>query len=278
MTLRQLFSELTQSFQKLFEDPRLEARHLLLEALQLDLNQLVLREEAIVSAADIERIEFWKKERLKGVPLAYLSGRKFFWKDEFLVRPGVLIPRPETEFVVEVALTRASEPLRLADLGSGTGCIGLSLLKEWPTTKLFAVERSQVAAETSQQNAKKLGLEDRAMVLNESVEDWNSEFAFDVIVANPPYISYDDPRVEKSVHTHEPHEALYSEDQGLAAIRSWAMAAWKALSPGGLIVFEFGSGQTESVQEIIKRIGFRDIQVIRDLSGIERVISATKPE
>jgi len=275
--LQQLFTDLTKAFHK-FECPQIEARHLLREALEIDLNQLVLRADALVPASEVAKVYHWRDERLKGVPLAYLSGRKAFHRYEFLVRPGVLVPRPETELVVEVALERAPLSGRIADLGCGSGCIGLTLLKEIEHSLLTAVDSSAVAAAVTRENAAKLNLSDRVEIVEQAVEKWISRQPVDLIVANPPYIAEGDERVQESVHQFEPHEALYAADQGLGALRSWIAKSWSQLRPGGLSVVEFGSGQSGPVQEIMMRTGFRDIVLTRDLSGLERVISAFKPE
>lgn len=214
MTIRQLLADLSSAFHR-FEDPKLEARHLLMEALMLDLNGLILNGDSEVDAASLAEVETWKQERLKGVPLAYLSGHKAFYKSDFFVQPGVLVPRPETEFVVEVALQRAGSSARIADLGCGSGCIGLSLLREIPDAKLVAVDSSKIAIEVTLQNARQLKLENRVEAVESSVEKWNSPQLFDLVVANPPYIAEGDERVQASVHAHEPHSALYSFDNGL---------------------------------------------------------------
>jgi release factor glutamine methyltransferase len=270
MTVRQLLAVLSSAFHS-FEDPKSEARHLLMEALSLDLNGLILNGDNPVSPVDAAKAEMWKLERLKGMPLAYLCGRKAFYKSEFIVRPGVLVPRPETELVVTTALERAPAAKRILDLGCGSGCIGLSLLKELPGAKLVAVDRSSAACEVTRENAVKLHLSERVEIVNKPAEDWDSDGPFDLIVANPPYIAAGDERVQKSVHDHEPHEALYAADEGLAAIRSWTKIASRL---GGTAVFEIGSGQSARVREIMAEAGFEDIRTARDLQNIERVISA----
>jgi release factor glutamine methyltransferase len=273
MTVRQLLADLFSAFHS-FEDPKLEARHLLMEALSLDLNGLILNGDNEVSQIDRAKVEMWKIERLKGLPLAYLSGRKAFYKSEFVVRPGVLVPRPETELVVTEALARAPGAKRILDLGCGSGCIGLSLLKESPGAVLTAVDQSPVACEVTRENAVKLNLSGRVEIVNKAVEDLEEETPFDLVVANPPYIAVGDERVQKSVHDHEPHEALYAADEGLAAIRSWVRASVNLVGPAALLVYEIGSGQSAQVREIMAQSGFEDIRAARDLQNIERVISA----
>lgn len=278
MTIRQLLADLSSAFST-FEDPKLEARHLMLEAMDMDLSEMILRGDDPVPQVDRAKIEMWKLERLKGMPLAYLTGRKAFFKSEFIVRPGVLVPRPETELVVETALLRLSGARYIADFGCGSGCIGLSLLQEWSQAKLLAIDQSKVATEVTRENALKLHLLERVEFVNKSVEEWDRQdgpVGFDLVVANPPYIAVGDPRVQKSVHDFEPHEALYASDEGLAAIREWLRVAFVHLRPGGLCVMEIGSGQSKQVQAIMTELGFQEIQVTKDLNQIERVISALR--
>lgn len=274
MTLREQLGELAGAF-KNFEDPKMEARHLMMAALGLDLNGLILNGDRALAPIDRAKIEMWKLERLKGMPLAYLSGHKAFFKSDFLIRQGVLVPRPETELVVTTALELAPEAKRILDLGCGSGCIGLSLLKEIPGSRLTAIDQSALACEVTRENAVKLHLLERVEIVNRSVEewDWNAETSepYDLVVANPPYIAHGDGRVQKSVHDFEPHDALYAADEGLAAIRSWVRTASRV---GNQIVMEIGSGQSEKVMEIMAEAGFEEIRAARDLQNIERVISA----
>lgn len=280
MTIRQLLADLSTAFST-FEDPKAEARHLVMSAMKLNLNGLLMRGDDQVSAIDLAKIEIWKLERLKGVPLAYLEGHKAFYKYEFIVRPGVLVPRPETEFVVETALRRSPDTVRhIADFGCGSGCIGLSLLKEWPEALLTAIDKSPAAVEVTGENALRLHLTERVQIVHESIGHWDMTPAgpFDVIVANPPYIAEGDPQVQKSVHDFEPHEALYAGDNGYAAIREWLRVSWTHLRAGGLCIMEIGSGQSARVQDIMSELGYGEIQATKDLGQIERVISAIKME
>lgn len=213
------------------------------------------------------------------MPLAYLAGKKGFYKHEFLVERGVLIPRPETELVVEVALQRANEKTvrNLADFGCGSGCIGLSLLRELPEATLWSIDSSVKACGLTAKNAVNLGVDERVFVHNKNVSDWKPKQALDLIVANPPYIAIGDVRVQSHVHQYEPHDALYSGVDGLDAVREWTGKAFAWLNKAGIFVSEIGAGQSTRVVEIMKDAGFEQIEVARDLAGIERVISGVKP-
>lgn len=280
MILRELLRDLQNEFQLHgFENPAIEARHLLLEALNITLNDIVLKSGAEVDSASMEKIKEWKSERLRGIPLGYIAGTKAFHKYNFKVRPGVLVPRPETELVVDVALVKvAKEDMMVADLGCGSGCIGLTILKERPKSWLVAVDSSFIATEVTTENAHALKVENRARIVNESVENWKPDRSFDLVVANPPYIADGDPRVEIAVNAFEPHEALYAGADGLDCVRAWTEKAFKILLIGGALVLEFGAGQSEQVEEIMKKAGFSQLRIEQDLAGHDRVISGFKTE
>jgi len=188
----------------------------------------------------------------------------------------VLIPRPETELVVEEALRRAPNSKRVADLGCGSGCIGPSLLCEWPSAQLWAIDQSKVAIRVTTENAHRLGVSERAHLVLSSVEAITIREKFDLVGANPPYLAEDDPRVEEGVRKFEPASALFSGLAGLAAIEQWSAWAFQQLRPGGVWIFEFGAGQVGDAEAIIAELGFARVQVRQDLAGIERVISAVK--
>ena len=279
MIILDLEHEIASSFRAAgVGQPHFEARQLLLGLLNVAAADLFKAEDREAAPELVAKAQAWTAERLKGVPLAYLTGRKGFYKNYFSVTSGVLVPRPETEHVVEEAVARIyAEKLKVenfADLGCGSGCLGLSLLGEIQSAKLWAVDSSASACECTRRNAKALGLDGRVQVIDQAVESWQPTQALSLVVANPPYIATGDPNVQSSVHMFEPHQALYSGSDGLDAIRSWTAWTRKNLIPGGVFVCEFGAGQTEAVQEIISKFAFERIRVVKDLSGHDRVISA----
>ena len=282
MKTHELESELRERLKGAgLEDPGFETRALLCQVLSVEPADLVLMHEGDVAEKAVARAREWCEKRAAGVPLAYLTGVKGFYKFEFFVKPGVLVPRPETEIVVEEALKRVAEEklkvLALGDLGCGTGCIGLSLLSELHDAELFAIDASEVACEVTLKNAQSLQAEELITVINRKVEEWQPAKPMQLVVANPPYIPENDPNVQKSVHDHEPHAALYSGADGLDAIRTWTEWASRHLAVGGLLVYEIGAGQSAAVKEIIAQHGFADIRSRKDLAGIERVVSAKVP-
>jgi release factor glutamine methyltransferase len=258
-------------------DPRREARFILQEALRLSAAELVRESDRELSLQEGKLLSEWEQRRAAGEPLAYISGRKGFYKAEFLVEPGILVPRPETEFVITTAMARLLvPPAAIADFGCGSGCIGLSLLGEWTTSRLWALDISPLAVEVTLRNAERLGFRERTRAVLSRVEDWTPDQPLDLIVANPPYIAQGDVRVEPMVHRYEPHLALYAGKDGFEAIESWIGAAYCHLKNGGVAVFEIGAGQSGAVRAIMKGRGFKAIEVTRDLAGIDRIISAIK--
>lgn len=266
-TARESFSEL--------ENPRLEAEWLVAHAAGTTPSKLVLVENQEIDSAWLAQA---MRRRLEGEPLAYITGEKGFFKHTFIVRPGVLIPRPETELVVETALRLLGSDGadEICDIGSGSGCIGLSLLVEWPSALLTAVDSSEVAIETSRQNAERLGVRQRTSFKKENIEAISDEKFFNLIVANPPYIDELDSRVEKHVRQFEPREALFSGDSGYEDLFIWSAWAHKALRPGGWWVTEIGAGQETAVRSKLESLGYKDIGAERDLAGHVRVIYGRK--
>ncbi len=275
MTLQSLESEL-RVLLKSCEQPALEARAILLALAARDAADLLANYDRLVSAAVADQARDWARRRNEGYPLAYLTGKRGFYKYEFAVAPGVLVPRPETELAVEIAIQLAPGARTLADLGCGTGCLGLSVLAELPLAELFAVDSSPLAAKLTRQNSILLGLGDRVEVITSEVEKFQPPRLLDLIVTNPPYIAIGDTDVSDSVHKYEPHAALYSGEDGLTAIRSWTAWSSRHLKPGGVLVCEIGSRQSRNVREIIENAGFENIQSAKDLAGFERVVSASR--
>lgn len=276
MTRHQMLSDLKKKFAGM-EDPATEARALMREALNIGLNELVLNDQPL-SVDEKTKIEKWTERRLQGEPLAYISGKKAFHKYDFKVGPGVLIPRPETELLVFVGAKRVvrSQRIRIADLGCGSGCAGLTLLKEVEQAELYSVDVSQTACDFTSENAAALGVSARTHVFKTDVNLWRPEVQFDLIVANPPYIPEDDPSVEPNVHKFEPHEALYSGPDGLQAIGDWVTWAPGNLRKDGILALEIGAGQSASVSAIMAQAGFVEIQVQKDFAGIDRIISGKR--
>ncbi|MGZ3723619.1 MAG: peptide chain release factor N(5)-glutamine methyltransferase [Bdellovibrionales bacterium] len=281
MKIRELEQEIKTELEAAgLEDPGFETRQIIAGILNIASGELMLREHQELSEETIKKTRHWAAQRVRGIPLAYLTGKKGFYKYEFFVEQGVLVPRPESELVVETALARVNarklKVLNLADLGCGSGILGLCLLLEFPQAELIAVDSSAVAAKVTLRNAEALGVEKRMQMVVSEVERYSPPHRFELVVANPPYIAEGDTNVQPSVHQHEPHEALYAADNGLAAIAKWSEWAHLTLVPGGIFVCEIGAGQSSQVKDIMSKLNFSEIQVAKDFAGHDRVVSAQR--
>ena len=213
--------------------------------------------------------------RARREPFSHISGRRLFYKSSFTVTPDVLDPRPETETLVELALT---EPFtRVLDLGTGSGCILISLLADRPKARGVGTDVSEKAVLVAGENAERLGVADRiTLPLSEWYDDIGGRF--DLIVSNPPYIAADEMDcLQPEVKDWEPREALTDEGDGLAAYRAIAAGAPNHLTPAGRLLVEIGPTQAEAVTAIFRASGLEDVAVHPDLDGRDRVVSARAP-
>jgi release factor glutamine methyltransferase len=208
-------------------------------------------------------------------PLAYITGRQEFWGLEFEVSPAVLIPRPETELIVEAALERFPDrhaSLEAADVCTGSGCLAVALAHERPGARIAAADVSADALRTAGRNADRHRVSDRVELVQADVLDGAGKKAVDLIVSNPPYVPDGDrATLQPEVRDHEPPIALFAGEDGLAIIRRLIDQSGGRLKTGGLLIFEFGVGQTDAVRELIsQRSGLTVLEVKQDLRGIPR--------
>ncbi|HWK75961.1 MAG TPA: peptide chain release factor N(5)-glutamine methyltransferase [Povalibacter sp.] len=211
------------------------------------------------------------KRRLKGEPVAYIRGQQEFWSLLFEVTPAVLIPRPETELVVERALEHLDKntAARIADLGTGSGAIALAIASERPAARIVASDVSKDALAVAMRNVAHLQVAN--VTLSQSSWFAALQGPFDLIVSNPPYIAVDDPDLAPEVRRHEPTAALISGRNGLEAIEHIAGAAPQYLASGGWLVLEHGWKQAGAVRDLLVRNGFTRVRSHADLAGHERV-------
>ncbi|MDE1907604.1 MAG: peptide chain release factor N(5)-glutamine methyltransferase [Rhodospirillales bacterium] len=248
------------------EEPRREARLLLAFALGTNAAGLLARAEVNpqVYAQALAR-------RAAREPLAYITGHKEFWGLDLHTSAATLIPRPDTETLVEAVLEGEFAPRTILDLGTGTGCLLLACLHEFPAAFGVGVDLNPQATNLARRNAQCLGLGNRAVFLTGS---WASalDHRFDLVISNPPYIeSADIPGLMPEVAAYEPAMALDGGTDGLAAYASIFAALPRILAPGGMAVLELGSGQAKSASDLAKKAGF-DHRFRRDISGIDRAI------
>ena len=254
-----------------------DAEHLLLHVLARPRSWLFAHADDAVTATEAAAIRALVERRAQGEPVAYLTGTKGFWSLELAVTPDTLIPRPETELLVELALDRLprTEPRRVLDLGTGTGAIALAIASERPLADLTAVDASQAALDVARDNAAEAGL---ALRLRHS--DWFSAVAgerFDLVASNPPYIADGDPHLQQGDLRFEPPAALASGEDGLEAIRIIAAGASDHLVPGGWLLLEHGWDQGPAVRALLDAAGLEQVQTVVDLEGRDRVSLGRRP-
>lgn len=275
--LAQLFAEAG------LDTTELDARLLVGGALGLDLTALIANGDRPLTEADATRIAAFAERRLAGEPVVRILAEAEFWGLPLKLSPDTLVPRPDTETLVEAALAFARQrplsvaPLRVADIGTGSGAILLALLSEWPDASGVASDVSAAALAMAKANAVRLGLSDRICFV-ESDYLAALDGAFDLIVSNPPYISSGEiASLAREVRDHEPHLALDGGADGLAAYRILARGSASRLAPGGALMVEVGHDQADEVARLMAASGLAvTMPFHRDLAGIARVVGARK--
>lgn len=287
LLVKDVLQKTTQFFrEKGIETARLDAELLIAAALGWERMKIYLNYDYPLNETELGTCREYVRRRSGGEPVAYILGKKGFYNHDFKVTPAVLIPRPETEQIVEetVAWMRANNAQRVVDFGTGSGCLGLSILGEVPEARLVAVDISSAALEIAKENAQVAGLSERAVFVESDVAALEAARLQDLltgpadaVVANPPYIAENDPEVEAGVRKFEPSTALFSPDEGLAHIRAWCLKAGQILRPGGWVMFEIGHLQGPAAKAIFNESGnFEDVSIEKDLSGRERYIRARR--
>jgi release factor glutamine methyltransferase len=235
--------------------------------------------------------------RAAGVPTQHLTGKQEFWGLEFEVTPDVLIPRPETEHLIEVALDRLAvrelragrdqrltgEGVTIVDVGTGSGCIAISLAKELPAATVYATDISEAALNVARRNASRHDVLNRVHFLKTSllekvsVDGSGTPFTFDLIVSNPPYIGFHEAdSLPIEVREHEPHAALFGGEQGCEVYGALIPQVAQSLKPGGLLVLELGHSSQPAVEPLLDRSEWTNVATTKDLAGIPRVIAAER--
>ena len=276
----------------------LAAELLLLHVTQHDRTWLYAHPEDLLDPQTIDAYFSLLPRRAAGEPTQHLTGKQEFWGLEFEVNPDVLIPRPETEHLIEVALDRLAvrelrsgrdpkltgEGLNIIDIGTGSGCITIALAKELPNAKIYATDISPAALAVAQRNATSRGYSDRINFLESNLLDSfaplatrHSPLLFDLVISNPPYIG----RKETStlpieVRDHEPASALYGGEEGYELYAQLILQSALHLKPGGLLVLELGHDSLHAVRPLLETPEWINIHVTNDLAGIPRVISAER--
>lgn len=251
-------------------DP-LEARILIAHALQCSRVQLVIRENDTLSDAQVNAISGLLLRRMQGEPVAYLTGEREFYGLRLKVTPAVLIPRPETELLVELALTRLAQQGRAVDLGTGSGAVAIALAATRRDAQITATDISHDALNVARDNAR-----DHHLTIDFIQSDWFASLddRFDLIVSNPPYIAASDVHLSQGDLRFEPPSALTDHANGMTALSAIIAGAPAHLKPGGWLLLEHGHDQSAAVRADLMRAGGTEVRSWRDLAGIERVSGA----
>jgi release factor glutamine methyltransferase len=265
-------ADATRQLSETSDTPRLDAELLMAEALHIDRDRLILNPP---DREPPKRFQMMLKRRLKGEPVAYITGRRAFWNIELHVGPGVLIPRPDSEVLISSALEHfegTDGPKRVLDLGTGPGTLLLAALDLWPEATGLGVDSSRRALSYATANSRRLGFEKRARF---KIGDWADgiDEKFDLILCNPPYVAEDEP-LGAGVAEHEPEEALFAGPEGLDSIRRLAPEIPRLLAPGGLAAVEIGAAQGEAALPLLRRKGL-DAGIVQDLGGRDRAVLLT---
>lgn len=252
----------------------LEARILLSHALNLTRVQLITQSERALSQQEADAVGALFERRRKGEPIAYILGEREFFGLALYTTPDVLIPRPETELLVELALDRMPAKARILDMGTGSGAIAIALAHSRPDAGVTALDASEAALAVARRNDERHQAAVRFLH-----SDWYSALGdeqFDMIVSNPPYIVAGDPHLSQGDLRFEPVHALTDHGDGLSAIRAIIDGTRTHLVPGGWLLMEHGYDQAPAVRDLLFRQGFRDVQSWQDLAGIERVTGGVR--
>jgi release factor glutamine methyltransferase len=261
------------------DEPRRDAEILLAAVLGKPRSYLLAHpEERILDCDATDRYEASFTRRAHGEPVAYILGEKEFWALPLAVGPDVLIPRPETELVVELALARlpAGTQVRVLDVATGSGAIALAIADERPQAQTVGTDISAAAVAVARRNAGRLGLDNAHFRQGSWFEPVAGE-RFALIAGNPPYIANDDPRVDRDVRRFEPNGALYAGATGLEALRTLVALAPEHLEPDGWLIVEHGDTQGPEVRACFERAGLTEIRTVRDLAGRDRCTEGRRP-
>lgn len=262
----------------------LDASLLLAHTLGLTREQLLSSSDKVLNNGEITSFHVLVARRAQHEPIAYITGKKEFWSLDFYVTSDTLIPRPDSETLVEAALKWArnhkvwerAKPIRILDIGTGTGCLLIALLKELPKARGVGVDNNNRALRVAEENAKRHGVETRAQFIQSNWCD-AIDGTFDLILSNPPYIAAGDmPTLMPDVVFFEPHAALVAGEDGFEAYRALSPQVAARLTPGGYVFFEAGQGQAQGIEELLRKAGLKTEKAEKDLTGIARCVVARK--
>lgn len=276
MTIAEALNQATLHLVALHDTARLDAETLLAFTLKRNRSHLHAWPDRQLQPEQQARFNALIERRAAGEPVAYLTGRREFWSLELQVTPATLIPRPETELLVELALQHTPNATwRIADLGTGSGAIALAIASELPTCRVIATDRSTTALEVARRNAVTHSIRNVEFREGNWLEPLKEEI-FNLIVSNPPYVASTDTRLNTSEIRFEPLTALASGPEGLDDIRLIADQARQNLAPDGWLLLEHGFDQGAEVMQLLLNLGYRQVQGHQDVAGLDRVTCGLK--
>ncbi len=278
MIISELVTQATEKLKNVSDSPRLDVEVLLCHVLQKERSYLMTWPDKEISDHELTSFNQLLSLRIEGNPIAHITGQREFWSLPLEVSKDTLIPRPETELLVEQILQRfpQNRDIQLADLGTGTGAIALAIAKEKPDWNIIATDQSALALKVATNNADKLSIKNVEFRCGEWCQALN-ETTLDIIVSNPPYIVDTDPHLKQGDVRFEPHAALASGADGLEDIRLITSCCLQHLKSGGMLLLEHGYDQKQSVNEIFLISGYKKIEQLDDLSGNPRITLGIKP-
>jgi len=257
--------------------PRLNAETLMMFTLGCDRAYLYAHPERELSADEERRFDGYIAERATGKPAQYITGHQEFWGLDLLVSPAVLIPRPETEHVVETVLELAAgqQDLKIVDIGTGSGCIAIALASEFAAAEIHATDISAEALEIARANAARLGFSEQIHFHHADLLQRLPAQQFDFVVSNPPYVSEAEPeKTQREVREFEPKVAVFGGETGMEIYQRLIPQAYQSLREGGWLVMEIGYSIEEPVRRLLP--AWNEVRTVNDLQGIPRVIAARK--
>ena len=260
------------------ENPNLDAKIIFKHILSVDNEQFELCKKNEISSKITKSYFELIDRRIKREPIAYITNKQSFWNDEFKVTKDTLIPRPETELILESVISYFPDKkidLNIADLGTGSGCIIISLLQEYINASGIGIDISKEAIKIANENKKLLKNHERLKLLDEDYAGYNLN-GFDIIVSNPPYISQNSLDIQKDVYDYEPHLALFSKNNGIEAYNKIISNLASRIDKNFFLFLEIGLGQASEVTKLLKNNGFTEILTKVDLANIPRCVIAKK--
>ena len=277
-SIEQTLRHATRTLLSKTETPQLDAEVLLAHVLHVSRSYLMAFSERVLTPEEQACFAELLSARVNGMPIAYLIQHKEFWSLDFFVTPDTLIPRPDTELLVELVLkTLSDEKKMIADLGTGSGAIALSLAHERALWEVHATDKSHAALAVAKINAEKFHLAHVVFHQGEWCDALPEHILFDAIISNPPYIAKNDVHLQQGDLRFEPQSALVADENGLKEIRDIILSAKKCLKSGGFLFLEHGFQQAKAVKQILMEQGYQSISLHQDLAGLDRVTAARSP-